>query len=74
MIELHIPADAPSDLYITEALDARPARHADYVRESKLIQALAVRMIDEPETVLPKFVEAIAHHRHHGREVDPPFV
>ena len=30
--------------------------------------------VDEIDAVLPKFVEAIAHHRHHGREVDPPFV
>ena len=30
--------------------------------------------VSEIETALPKFIEAIAHHRHHGREVDPPFV
>jgi catalase len=30
--------------------------------------------VDEIDAVLPKFVEAIAHHRHHGREADPPFV
>ena len=30
--------------------------------------------VDDIDPALPKFVEAIARHRHHGRETDPPFV
>jgi hypothetical protein len=50
-------ADAPEDLFITEALQARPFRGHDHKREAKAIQLLAMRMADEPETVLPQFVE-----------------
>jgi catalase len=30
--------------------------------------------VDAIEAALPKFIEAIAKHRHHGRETDPPLV
>ncbi len=53
----HIPADAPHDLFITEALDTRPLGAPDYKGEARAIQALAVRMADDPEGVLPQFVD-----------------
>lgn len=56
-MDLHLPAGAPPDLYITSALDTRPRGKPDYAQEARAIQALAVAMADAPETVLPKFVE-----------------
>ena len=56
-MDLHIPADAPADLFITEALDSRPIGAPDYKRDARAIQALAVRMADDPAGVLPQFVE-----------------
>ena len=56
-MDLHIPAGAPADLFITGALDTRPSGRPDYAREAKAIQALAVAMADAPETVLPQFVD-----------------
>jgi hypothetical protein len=56
-MDLHIPAGAPGDLFITEALDARPDGRPDYAREARAIQALAVAMADDPEAVLPQFVD-----------------
>jgi hypothetical protein len=55
-MDLHIPADAPDDLYVTEQLDRR-RRPADYEAQGKAIQQLAVRMMDEPAGVLPEFVD-----------------
>ena len=48
---------APDDLFITEELDARPCGAADYRQETLAIQELAARMADDPDAVLPKFVE-----------------
>ena len=56
-MDLHLPAGAPDDLFITDALDARPMGQADYKREARAIQALAMRMADDPEGVLPQFVD-----------------
>jgi hypothetical protein len=56
-MDLNLPAGAPPDLFITEALDARPRGKPDYAREARAIQALAVSMADIPETVLPQFVD-----------------
>jgi catalase len=30
--------------------------------------------VEEIEAVLPTFIEAVARHRHHGREMDPPTI
>jgi GAF domain-containing protein len=56
-MDLHIPIGAPSDLFITEALDERGTRAPDYRQQSRAIQALAVQMANDPEEVLPKFVD-----------------
>ena len=49
--------DAPSDLYITSELDRRPARDADPLREKRALQDLAAKMADNPEEMLPRFVD-----------------
>ena len=46
-----------SDVYITEELIKRRTRPADYLGEKNALQDLAARMVDEPEAVLPRFVE-----------------
>ena len=46
-----------SDVFITEQLVKRRTRPADYLGEKHAIQDLAARMVDEPEAVLPRFVE-----------------
>ncbi|HEY8254668.1 MAG TPA: HWE histidine kinase domain-containing protein [Rhizomicrobium sp.] len=48
---------APDDLYITNELDRRPARAADPEREKRAIQELAAKMADQPEQMLPRFVD-----------------
>jgi hypothetical protein len=53
----HIPEGAPPDLFITDALDVRPTRVPDYDQEARAIQALALRMGDDPSAVLPQFVD-----------------
>ena len=57
MIEAHIPDGAPADLFITEALDARPVSPADYRQETLAIQSLASHMADDPDKVLASFVD-----------------
>jgi len=54
---LNIGADTPADLYITAELAARPPHPADYLREKRAIQDLAGRMANQPEEVLPRFVD-----------------
>jgi two-component sensor histidine kinase len=54
---LAIRGDAPSDLYITTELATRAVKPADYLREKQAIQDLAVQMANEPEKVLPRFVD-----------------
>ena len=49
--------DGLADLYITDALDSRPAPAADYRQEMLAIQELATRMADSPDEVLPRFVD-----------------
>lgn len=46
-----------SDVFITEQLLKRRTRPADYLGEKNALQDLAARMVDEPEAVLPRFVE-----------------
>lgn len=53
----HIPAGAPDDLFITDALDSRDPGAGDFGAEAKAIQALAFTMADTPERALPHFVD-----------------
>jgi two-component sensor histidine kinase len=46
-----------ADVYITDELDRRPEKKADYLREKLALQDLAARMADQPEHVLPRFVD-----------------
>lgn len=45
------------DLYITAQLDLRPLGAADHLREKQAIQELAAHMADDPQEVLPSFVD-----------------
>lgn len=54
---MSIPKGAPSDLYITEALDARRLADPLPVDAVTAIQELAGRMAHEPSEVLPRFVD-----------------
>jgi len=47
----------PSDLYITGELASRSLKSADYLLEKQALQTLASRMADQPEKVLPDFVD-----------------
>jgi two-component sensor histidine kinase len=45
------------DVYITEELARRPAKAADHLEEKRALQDLAARMVDQPEEMLPRFVD-----------------
>ena len=45
------------DVFITAELARRAVRQPDYLQEKKAIQELAVRMMDGPAEVLPRFVD-----------------
>lgn len=46
-----------ADVYITEELDRRPPRKANYLQEKLALQELAARMAHQPEEILPRFVD-----------------
>ncbi len=48
---------AVADVFITEELDRRTPKKADYLREKRALQDLAARMADRPDEVLPRFVD-----------------
>jgi len=48
---------AVAHVFVTEELDTRPVKPADHLREKQAIQDLAMRMADQPEQVLPRFVD-----------------
>jgi two-component sensor histidine kinase len=48
---------AIAHVFITDELDTRPVKPADHLREKQAIQDLAMRMADQPEQVLPRFVD-----------------
>src|SRR5579862_2528254 len=50
-------ARLPADLYITSELARRRQKTADPLEEKRALQDLAARMLDQPEEVLPRFVE-----------------
>lgn len=56
-MDLELLERAPRDLYITEELARRPPTAPDHLREKQAIQDLASRIADDPEEVLPRFVD-----------------
>lgn len=54
---LNVRGDIPADLYITTQLADRKVQAADHLREKRAIQELAARMANQPEDVLPRFVD-----------------
>jgi two-component sensor histidine kinase len=57
MVDLAPPDLGFADLYITDELDRRQAGVADCRQEMLAILELAGRMADEPEAMLPRFVD-----------------
>ncbi len=51
---LEIPV---ADVFITHELDRRAPKKTDYLQEKLALQELAARMADQPEGVLPRFVD-----------------
>lgn len=51
------PRPTTSSVFITAELDARTPGVSDYRREKQAIQDLAARMLDDPEGILPRFVD-----------------
>lgn len=47
----------PADLYITEELDRRAPKKADFRQEKMALQEIAAHMAASPEHVLPRFVD-----------------
>ena len=54
---LHPPKTPIPDVFITEQLEKRAPKKTDYLQEKLALQDLAVRMADQPEDVLPRFVD-----------------
>lgn len=48
---------AVASVYITEELENRASTTADYFQEKQALQELAARMVDQPDEVLPRFVD-----------------
>ena len=46
-----------ADVFITDELDRRAPKKIDYLQEKLALQELAARMADQPEEVLPRFVD-----------------
>jgi two-component sensor histidine kinase len=46
-----------ADVFITDELARRAPKKVDYLQEKLALQDLAARMADEPEAVLPRFVD-----------------
>ncbi len=52
-----VNADLANAVYPDGELDRRPVPERDHATDKAAIQDLAARMVDEPEAVLPRFVE-----------------
>lgn len=53
-----LPQESPTaEIYITAELDRRPPRKANYLQEKLALQDLAARMAEQPEEILPRFVD-----------------
>lgn len=48
---------AVADVFITDKLHRRAPKKTDYLQEKLALQDLAMRMADQPEEVLPRFVD-----------------
>jgi hypothetical protein len=46
-----------ADVFITGELDRRAPTKTDYLQEKLALQDLAARMVDQPEDILPRFVD-----------------
>src|SRR5277367_6255186 len=46
-----------ASVFITDELERRPAKKTDYLQEKLALQELAARMVEQPEEVLPRFVD-----------------
>jgi two-component sensor histidine kinase len=46
-----------ADVFAIDALAKRPAKKFDYLQEKHALQDLAARMVDQPEDMLPRFVD-----------------
>jgi signal transduction histidine kinase len=46
-----------ADVFITDELDRRAPKKTDYLQEKMALKELAARMADQPEEVLPRFVD-----------------
>ena len=57
MIQDAQPQPNVADVFITEELYRRSPKKADYLQEKLALQDLAARMADQPEEVLPRFVD-----------------
>src|SRR5215472_6256502 len=51
------PQLAVADVFITDKLHRRAPKKTDYLQEKLALEDLAVRMADQPEEVLPRFVD-----------------
>ena len=52
-----LPQLTVADVFITEELDRRAPKKTDYLQEKLALQDVAARMADQPEEVLPRFVD-----------------
>ncbi len=52
-----LPQLTVADVFITDQLDRRAPKKTDYLQEKLALQDLAARMVDQPEEVLPRFVD-----------------
>jgi PAS domain S-box-containing protein len=57
MIQKALPQLTVADVFITDELDRRAPKKTDYLQEKLALQDLAARMVDQPEEVLPRFVD-----------------
>src|SRR5215467_5924492 len=57
MTQKALPELDVTDVFITAELDRRTPKKVDYLQEKLALQDLAVRMADQPEEVLPRFVD-----------------
>ncbi len=57
MIQKALSQLTVADVFITDELDRRAPKKTDYLQEKLAVQDLAARMADQPEEVLPRFVD-----------------
>ena len=55
--EKELPQLTVADVFITDELFRRAPKKTDYLQEKLALQDLAMRMADQPEEVLPRFVD-----------------